>query len=672
MTLQHDSTTQSLEAWGISGAVLTLRSMAASTLSFTVAGDFDASDAWGEGDTLTLRDAANVVRFVGRVRQLPIAAQGTQESRQCVVEDVLGDLDRRTYVQGWVMKLGEVTEAQDIGAVVMFDDGSGTSTTIAAQLTAVVTAAAAAGVSVQLGTIASGLTVVPHKADVESISMLQALRLASRFAPDLGTRVDYTTTPPTLHFTRRASATEHNIAVIEHADSFRAVPLHDQRVAGVALSYERAETTGSVTINQLYLDNAPSDVDATDERVLVHHVVLRGSSVGGNAPPSEIEQVQALETTAIGAEDFTWWQRLWPDLENRNLAATLTSGSITGPSGVTKQITGGAQPSWTGSAAEVLVQATFNGIVNGQTYINKLLQAKVNASSLNSANYTTSSVSGGGGSGGGAPLEPVPTGLAALLYAGLSVLHFQGHHQRAAAEVSWTVRPGDAVNFTGTSRSDLTTAKAQVQGVELNLDAGTTRLEFGPPAHLSFADYIELLRALAPLKGQTRAGERAGTSTAPKNTVTGSGMGPGSSLIPTPTVQLHPFKVTRVGNTGNLYNVQGGTFDGIVVAGDTVDIGGTRPYYIAVVPQYELTIDGGEYVWSVTTKSGGDAPVLSGSTTEDADVTSVGSAGTGARCLIAVVTSLGVTQIATGNILTESVDDGSLTGTAQLQFDKTA
>ena len=672
MTLQHASTTQSLAAWGISGAVLTLRSLAASTLSFSIAGDFDAANAWAYGDTLTLRDAANVIRFVGRVRQLPIAAENGAERRQCIAEDVLGDLDRRTYVQAWVMQVGEVIEEVDIAGVVIFDDGSGGGVQIGAQLTAIISAAVSAGVSVQLGSIASGLTVTPYKSDKTSISMLEALRTAARYVPDLGTRMDYTTTPPTVHFTRRASATEHDIAVINHADQFTAQPLHDQKVNGVVISYERAENVSGTVVNNLYSEGAPSGADPTAENVLVHHIALRGSNMGGTAPPSSLVQTQQITTSSISASSFSWWEGLWPDLAGRNDAATLTGGSINGPSGVTKRIVTGAQPEWTGEAAEVSVEATFNGIINGQIYINKLLQAKVNASSLSSGTYTRTSVSGGGTEGGGgAPLEPVPSGLAALLYAGLGVLHFQGHHERSADEVSFTVRPGDAVNFTGTDRADLTTARAQVQSVELALDTATTRLEFGPPAHLSFGDYIELMRSLSPLKGETRSAERAGSTATGINTVTGAGMGPASSLIPTPTTALHPFKVSALSSTGNSMRVESGQIDGFTIPAETINVGSSRPVAIRIRPTFLTTVFDSEFFSAATLDTETVPPYLQAATGAGAgsDVVSMTEAGTEARCVIAIInTGNVIDQLALTNIVTDIDDDGSETGTAEIQF----
>lgn len=133
----------------------------------------------------------------------------------------------------------------------------------------------------------------------------------------------------------------------------------------------------------------------------------------------------------------------------------------------------------------------------------------------------------------------------------------------------------------------------------------------------------------------------------------------------------HPFKVTKAGGGADLYRVQGGTCEGFLIPTEIVDVGGGRPVAILAYPQFNLVIEGGQYVHAITVKGGANAPVLevSGSTFGDVAY-GITAAGTQARALIAVITDSGITQIAMGNIVATLGDDQSRTAKAQGYFNK--
>lgn len=130
----------------------------------------------------------------------------------------------------------------------------------------------------------------------------------------------------------------------------------------------------------------------------------------------------------------------------------------------------------------------------------------------------------------------------------------------------------------------------------------------------------------------------------------------------------HPFKVSHVG--GDIYRVQAGTVEGQFLATQTINVGSTRPVAILAYPKYALSIFNSEYVWAAVAMTGANAPVLTSSTTTLADVTTVTSAGTEARALIAYIDSSGISQIATGNIVGTFASDGTLTGQMSGSFNK--
>lgn len=150
----------------------------------------------------------------------------------------------------------------------------------------------------------------------------------------------------------------------------------------------------------------------------------------------------------------------------------------------------------------------------------------------------------------------------------------------------------------------------------------------------------------------------------------------GTSIITprqkTPAAPTHPFKVTR--KSGNVFRVQGGSFDGQTITTQEIDVGPTRPVAILVYPKYTLDIYNAEYVWRATIKTGTDKPVLTHSTTVFSDVTDgITLAGDEARAVVAVISDPNiVVQIAMGNIYGTYRDDGTFNGEMAVTFVKRA
>lgn len=650
--------TQTLAAWGISNAVLSLRSFEASTLTFDVAGDLDAAALFAYGESVTLLQDSTV-RFKGKIRQVPRRGNGHTEAMSYTAEDVLGDLDRRFYFQPWQAFTvgGGSVGSVDAPAAVLF------SLNLGATLLDIVDAAATAGIAIQSGT-ATGMSITPRKQDAASVTYLGALKAAARYVPDVCTVVDYTTTPPTLNFVRRGNATSVNVPVLDGVDNFNAQPLHDQKLNGVFITYRILHTIDDQQWTEIVGDVYPEGTTLNDENILAADVNLTGRA------ESRHITAQALTSRVIDAESFTWWERHLPWLADRNEAATLADGETSSES-LTRELLTGAVPAWTGSGGQVTVKALFNGVVNGNIYVNKVLEVSVAATDLASGTYYQTTTSGS------TPAETVPSGIAEHLYSALSTLHWQGNLSQVLSELTFDVKPGHVVNFTGTDISALTTAAAQVQEVTLDIDAGERSLSFGPPGFVSFSDLLELSRLINSItQGDRSAEQTSGTPTA--GVSTGPALTPQANNAPTPDYEPHPFKVTRVGTTGNNFRVEAGTYAGRTIAAQTVDIGSSRPYAIHIKPQYDVTVFDGIFVTRAELKTGDDGgdppvsfePVLTGDSSSTlSDIDTLTSAGDELRCLIAIVESDNtITQVATGNVTVEIFDNLGGTGTASAIF----
>lgn len=666
-TLEHGATTQSLAAWELSGAVVRLRSFAPSTLEFSGVADFDGAALFAYGDTLTLRDPDNVVRFIGRVRQLPASAGGSAEIFRYVAEDCLGDLSRRVFGQTWSHLSGGIVTDGISARCVLFDDG-GAAQTVQQTVQDIVAAAITAGVSVQMGD-AANLTISPRKLDVKGMSFLECLKAACVYSPDVNTQVDYTTTPPTLHFIRRADATAHSLPVLDSAEGFEINPLYDQRIEGVYLAYEKRGTLDGTDYLSLEYDIYPEGTAQTGERVLFQTLPLQGAS-GGHLQQN---QTQDIVTRTIDETELDWWAKLLPHLVDRNEAAALSEITVKDSAGDTttarKELLSGVVQPWMGGTTELItISALFNGLISGEAVINQKLTVQCVSTTLATNTYTNLTSSAGTAA---VPDEATPSGIAESYYNALHPLPWQGHWQRIASEVPHlTIKPGDVINFTGTDNADLSTAAAQVQQVEWQLDAGQITLEFGRPDYLAPQDFIQLLHEQRKLAEGNKSGQReSGELGGEQITQEGPSFTPNTSASAGPSITTHPFKVTLIGTEGDSFRVEAGMFDGFSFAAQTIDVGATRPIYLRIAARYVLSISEGEYMYSAALNTTeGNAPVFE-AIADGFDVTEVDNTGDGARCLVAGIGAANViSQYATKNITSELDDSTNEDGSAVVAF----
>jgi hypothetical protein len=89
--------------------------------------------------------------------------------------------------------------------------------------------------------------------------------------------------------------------------------------------------------------------------------------------------------------------------------------------------------------------------------------------------------------------DPQPVGLAKFLYDALSILQYDGGLALTEQETSGLAVVGNVLNVLG-GRPEWAAMNAMIQTVSEDVDAGITRIQFGPPAHLGPADLAELLR----------------------------------------------------------------------------------------------------------------------------------------------------------------------------------
>jgi len=290
-----------------------------------------------------------------------------------------------------------------------------------------------------------------------------------------------------------------------------------------------------------------------------------------NEPPPDIvpekvvEALPAVTTTAF-------WQKFCPWMANakvKNLA--IVSGTVD-TALLANRILEGSVSDWmkdhlSVQVAESQCEASVDyDIEVGAVTVKKMKAVAVNARvvSTNGVSKTYRFVSSSTAG------EPVPVGLAAKLFAALSIVHFEGSLVATDTDCRSDVWPGLVLNLTG-GASAWATMRASVQRVDDDVDAGRTSLTFGPPNHLDATDYVTLLRASRRMTMTAKAAEKASGKVADGQELDLSGKIPGltgaagvlhqkdSETIGTGTkqIKLDPtgqsaYQVLTVGADGNV------------------------------------------------------------------------------------------------------------------------
>ena len=213
------------------------RSGSASSIRVEAAEDFDAVSLteWGHGtDVACTVDSAPF--FSGKVKLIPTAASAEREGRSYLIEDAWAELETCTYQETWPLQTGTILMPY---VILGLDQATGARIDLGAQIEAVITFAASAGISIQMGTTPTGLDLWPTEAN--GISCAEAIRTCLRFHPDWIPWIDHSSSPPTFNVTPRASATAVSLAVTD-CSHFQIVERPDRVPDCVRLLFSTATT----------------------------------------------------------------------------------------------------------------------------------------------------------------------------------------------------------------------------------------------------------------------------------------------------------------------------------------------------------------------------------------------------------------------------------------------
>ena len=469
------------ELSGVNGHSLAVsrRSAAVSTASWTVDVQPENAPLWPYGTQIAVlrKDGATVeTLFQGKITNDQPDAEADDESIPYQASDAWWDFEGEVYRQSRKIALldGMLHDAL-YGRALLGRAAGGTRLSAAQIISAAVAYGAAIGIQIQSGTIDAPVT--PPWFEVVAQTLAEIVRVALLFQPDAVPWIDHTTTPPTLHVTRRASMTAETLAYAGLGKCrVRAFP--EQQISGCEITYELSNARGRT----VSVDSAGSTTALRCARFTIPLEFLSGST----GPVEEIKVVALGDYTAL-----SWWQTMFPWLPDD---AEITEATImpTPADGFDKILVSGQITSWMQDeldldAGEYTVSCNAGATVDGRTFVEKTLQRRFKLTNAVSKRYI--------GRFQQSWTEPVPTGVAAAFYAAMSALQYGGTVRIEEEEcTAGRTLMGKALNVSG-ARAAWATMRAAVIGVDEDFDAGSTQVTLGPARHLAPQDMVDLLRA---------------------------------------------------------------------------------------------------------------------------------------------------------------------------------
>jgi len=418
-------------------------------------------------------------------------------------------LDETEYCQMHKRWNGTALADVRLSKVILNQSTTGTRLNSGEQIEDVIDYCIAQGCPIAKGTIAPAVQIPWEQAG--PIKSSEVIRRMLKWSPECTAWWDYTPASghPVLHVTARDAMPTTSVDLSAYRSTQSGIrPRYDLQRPGVEIIYERTTTIGDQTYLSTETDTAG---DHTNKSALRATIDLAGS-IGGSA---QYEKVKTSDfPTAGDPVDFDWINKAWWKARVPALAAYANAdlwihdpiievekdedGDPLYPiSQLPRILEEGQITPWmaTGGikAAKVTISVSVNSIErNPANGIVKKVANRIQTLTVVGTNATTRTYSR---IELGSYIETVPTGIAAALYASLSILQYDGSITYIGADPDLSYRPGQKFNILN-GRPEWATMDAIIQRVALSTADGSTTITFGPARHLSPDDMVALLKRI--------------------------------------------------------------------------------------------------------------------------------------------------------------------------------
>jgi hypothetical protein len=267
------------------------------------------------------------------------------------------------------------------------------------------------------------------------------------------------------------------------------------------INMEQTNTINGVANLQVFLDKAPHPgVTGFEERAIVETMQFDGSQTNYVSA--------AVETETPAFTTLAFWRNKCPELNDDRFDEFSFVGSPTRTGTLPRIVTRGQIASWMKNPAgdaigseRIQFKATIRykrfysnpnapGAPSRESlFVRDMEEVKVFSALATDATTGTYSVKASV-----AYAEPLPVGLAQVIYDSASVLQFEGSVVLTEAECSGLIRLSNTLNLTG-GDPDWATMNALPQAISQHLDTGQTTVAVGPSPTLNMHTLVDLIRA---------------------------------------------------------------------------------------------------------------------------------------------------------------------------------
>jgi hypothetical protein len=357
----------------------------------------------------------------------------------------------------------------------------------------------------QIGTIDIPMNIPVNK--VVDVTCAQVIENQLRYCPDAVTKIDYETTPPTIHILRQAQLTPvtQNCAG-KPVESIEITPRYDLQRPSVSVKFEVTDTSNGIQLPYTVEQIAPPGATGREFRTATATINLEGFTNTRTAVRLErllIDAANADEATRIA-----WWKLKHPDLAQASISNLhITQSTRVNPTYLYELVSGGIAPWMNANAAreDIKATATYDQVVGGKTYkkLSNEIHIELNVTDATRNDYSTNTGNLG---------DEIPADFATNFFAGVSFLYWDGSRTFVEKELTSPIDMGNTLNLSG-GRAEWLTMNSAVQQITEDMEEGRTTVEFGPPNHLGIAEMAELLKFNSRrFCWGSNAGRAAGTS----------------------------------------------------------------------------------------------------------------------------------------------------------------
>ncbi len=406
------------------------------------------------------------------------------------------------------------------------------------------------------------LTALPVANEITGQLMETVILNALQFAPDVQSRFDYSTTPPTLRFQKRDALAAVSLRLADYDDSSMPAVLvqslrsrPDLQVPSVKINYETIVTTDGVQTMVPGVEIWPVGATGLEDGAFTDTVILQGRTT--------TNIFGEIECQTIDPTNLEWLKQHIHTLRDPRVTVLAYPTTLAAIERLDED--GNAIPVGDRLPRELIFGTIAAWMRHDNDdpvlYQRETFRVKISYQSIDDADagaadqvtvdvkddvlFTFELVTTDAPDGVTAYSaiqdidfgDPPISGLARYLYEALNPLQYDGSLVLQERECSGAVNLGHVLNLYG-SRAEYQAMRALIQRITYNIDSGTTNAIFGPPAHLTLGALLALFERFRTSRRWTNpdtqeTGEvggddsgdlRLGKATANTNTIPGGGL----------------------------------------------------------------------------------------------------------------------------------------------------